>query len=506
MSNQVLNLLTAAFENPGLQQQLHTAKTPESFVSIAGKNGFNLTKEELAAALGKVHVVFGEVVQSMMGDLIAAAEAPNGEGLTTEKISGTNVDLVKRLFSRGEAFDSEGFITFFTDTPVYQFGNFDVCLDKQSIKKSADNFFSQIDAVYHEIKVIWEVGDTVFVEMDVLYWRKDGSMISLPCTDIFRVEGDKFSELRIFMDVNPVFDPSIPVPQSASVMTASEGKQVLPPGTMRRHFAEHPEAIQRIGQGYVPKWSTAGPRWSIEGGTQAGVASSEQFQVVGELASAVIAQNWDKVKSCLTDDIFYKVGSGEPRYGQQNVVDFFRETFKNIAVFTGHKVRKVWQEQDIITLEMDAYYEMVGTKEQVTIACCDIYRMRGNKVSEWRVYADMSPWGAAASEAVTLDKQKNSQVYPVIVVFQVEPTQQQELLSNIVEYMEGYVKHQPGFISSSLHKSVDGTRVINYAQWESPDFFQASISGNKRSLEPKIFQELSPDGHMYEIYHQALGN
>lgn len=503
MSNKVLNLLTAAFENPGLQEKLHTAKTPESFVSVAGENGFHLTKEELAAALGKVHMVFGEVVESMMGDLMANAATPNGKSPTTEKISGTNVDLVKRLFSRGEAFDSEGFITFFTDTPVYQFGNFDVCLDKESIKRSADNFFSQIDAVYHEIKMIWEAGDLVFVEMDVLYWRKDGSMISLPCTDIFRVEGDKFSELRIFMDVNPVFDPTIPVPQSASVMTASEGKQVLAPGTMRRHFAEHPEANQRIAQGYVPKWSIAGPRWSIEGGVQAPTASSEQFKAVGELAQAVIDQNWDKVKSCLTDDIFYKVGSGEPRYGQQNVVDFFRDTFKNIAVFTGHKVRKIWQEQDIITLEMDAYYEMVGTKEQVTIACCDIYRMRGNKVSEWRVYADISPWGAADNQTVTLDK-KNSQVFPVIVVFQVEPSQQRELLDSIVEYMEGYVKHQPGFISSSLHKSADGTRVVNYAQWENPEFFKASTSGNKRSFEPKIFQKISPDADMYEIYHQAI--
>lgn len=327
-------------------------------------------------------------------------------------------------------------------------------------------------------------------------------MISLPCTDIFRVEGDKFSELRIFMDVNPLFDPTIPVPEFASVMTVSEGKQILPPGTMRRHFAEHPEGKQRVAQGYVPKWSIAGPKWSIGEASQ--MSSSEQFQAVGELAQAVMAQDWEKVKSYLTDDIFYKVGSGEHRYGQQEVVEFFKDTFKNTAVFTGHKVRKVWQEPDIITVEMDAYYEMVGSKEQVTIACCDIYRMRGNKVSEWRVYADMSPWGKASGKTVTLDKKKNSEVLPVIVVFQVEPSQQQELLDKIVGYMEGYVKQQPGFISSSLHKSIDGTKVINYAQWESPEFFKASISGEKRSLEPKIFQQLSPDGHMYEIYHQAV--
>ena len=258
-------------------------------------------------------------------------------GTSTEQFPGKNTDLVKRLFSRGEAFDSEGFITFFTDKPVYQFGNFDVCLDKESIQKSADNLFSQIDAVYHEIKMIWEIGNTVFVEMDVLYWRKDGSMISLPCCDIFRVEEDKFSELRIFMDVNPVFNSSIPVPKSASIFTISRGKTMVPPGIMKKHFAEHPEAQERIKQGYVPKWSIVDPMWAIgeENAANRNSQSNEQFQAIGELAQAIIDQDWNKVKTYLSDDILYKVGSTEPRYGSQKVVEFFKDTFRNTAVLTG---------------------------------------------------------------------------------------------------------------------------------------------------------------------------
>ena len=392
MSNNVLSLLEDALKNPSLQQQLHTATTPDRFVNIAAENGYSLSSDELAQTLGQFHAVFGQVVDSMLESIAPNADINgNARQAKTEKISGTNVDLVKRLFSRGEAFDAEGFVTFFTDDPVYQFGNFDVCLDKKSIQKSAENFFSQIDAVYHEIKMIWEVGDLVFVEMDVTYWRKDNSEISLPCTDIFRVEGDKFSELRIFMDVNPVFDPTIPVPPSASVLTASVGKAIVPPGTMKRHFAEHPEGEQRVANGYAPKWSIAGPVWEIVK-PETNIKSAEQLNAVGELSQAIMAEDWAKVKTYLTDDIYYKVGSTEPRYGRQEVVDFFAQTFRTTAVFFGHKVRKVWQEQDIISLEMDAYYKLVPSGRQVTISCCDIYRMRGNKVSEWRVYADMSPW------------------------------------------------------------------------------------------------------------------
>jgi predicted ribosomally synthesized peptide with nif11-like leader len=500
MAQKVIDLLAAAFENPSLQQNLHAANTPESFVKIAAENGYELTKEELVAALRKVHIVFGEVVQSMMSELMGGAETTNS--LTTEKVSGTHIDMIKRLFSRGEAFDSEGFITFFTDPPLYQFGNFEVCLDKESIKKSADNFFSRIDAVYHEIKMMWEVADLVFVEMDVAYWRKDGSMVSLPCTDIFRIEGDKFSELRIFMDVNPVFDPTIPVPESASVLTVSEGRKLLPPGTMRKHFAEHPEGKQRVAQGYAPKWSIAGPRWPIGGESQ---MSSEQLKTVGELSQAVMAQDWDKVKSHLTDDILYKVGSSEPVYGPQAVVDFFKQTFQNTAVFTGHDARKVWEEPNIITIEMDAHYQLVSNKKTVTVACCDVYRLRGNKVNEWRVYADMSPWNEAqqpVKKAVTIDKNDGSTV--VMVVFSVDPSQQQQLLDNIMAYGGADVSHQPGFISSTLHKSIDGRRIVNYTQWRSREDYETFARKSLTSKAPKIFQTIPPDIHIYEIVQQTV--
>ncbi|MEH2239203.1 Nif11-like leader peptide family RiPP precursor [Nostoc sp.] len=494
MSQKVVSLLAAAFENPTLQQQLHTANTPESFVKIAAENGYKLTQEELATALGKVHVVFGEVVQSMLSQLVGAP-ATNGKSSTTEKISGTNVDMVKRLFSRGEAFDSEGFITFFSDTPVYHFGNFEVCLDKESIKKSADNFFSKISAVYHEIKMMWEEGDVVFVEMDVLYWRKDGSMVSLPCTDIFRIEGDKFSELRIFMDVNPVFDPTIPVLKSASVLTGSQGKQLLPPGIMRQHFAEHSEGKERVKQGFVPKWSIAGPKWPIGSEPVANGKLSQQLQAMGELAQAVIAQDWEKVKTYLTDDIFYKVGSGEPVYGPQAVVDFFARTFKNTAVFYGHDVRKIWQEPDIITLEMDAKYELVPSKQHVKIACCDIYRLRGNKVSEWRVYADMSPWEIV--KMATISDQAG--LLTVINVFTVQPEQQQRLVDFFIENKEIPMK-QPGFISANIHKSLDSTRVVNYIQWSNREALEsASKNPDFIAMTKQAAEFASHDFHAYEV-------
>lgn len=51
-------------------------------------------------------------------------------------------------------------------------------------------------------------------------------------------------------------------------------------------------------------------------------------------------------------------------------------------------------------------------------------------------------------------------------IFTVTPENQQALLDLLIEATETAIKHRPGYISTNLHKSVDGTHVINYAQWE----------------------------------------
>jgi hypothetical protein len=104
-----------------------------------------------------------------------------------------------------------------------------------------------------------------------------------------------------------------------------------------------------------------------------------------------------------------------------------------------------------------------------------------------------------------VDIAKDNNVITVIVHFIVEPSRQQDLVDSIVNYLETYVKQRPGFISASLHKSVDGTRVVNYAQWQSQEDFQAFIKWSQaESLEPDIFNIFHPDGHIYEIHHQAI--
>jgi heme-degrading monooxygenase HmoA len=53
-----------------------------------------------------------------------------------------------------------------------------------------------------------------------------------------------------------------------------------------------------------------------------------------------------------------------------------------------------------------------------------------------------------------------------ITVAEAEEGRQDELLALMTERAR-YMARQPGFISISLHRSLDGTRIVNYLQWGS---------------------------------------
>jgi quinol monooxygenase YgiN len=93
-----------------------------------------------------------------------------------------------------------------------------------------------------------------------------------------------------------------------------------------------------------------------------------------------------------------------------------------------------------------------------------------------------------------------SSVLTLINVFKVEPENQQRLIELLTEATEASVRQAPGFVSASLHRSTDGTKVTMYAQWRSIDDYQA-MRGDPASLpflqEALTIAQFEPG--MYEV-------
>ena len=78
----------------------------------------------------------------------------------------------------------------------------------------------------------------------------------------------------------------------------------------------------------------------------------------------------------------------------------------------------------------------------------------------------------------TIEKGRN--LMNLVNVFTVDPERQEELAELLIRATDETMRHIPGFISASIHRSLDGTRVINYAQWRSRADF-AALQTNSRA-------------------------
>jgi quinol monooxygenase YgiN len=75
-------------------------------------------------------------------------------------------------------------------------------------------------------------------------------------------------------------------------------------------------------------------------------------------------------------------------------------------------------------------------------------------------------------------------VITLINVFTVDPANQQRLVELLTEATEVSVRQAPGFVSASLHRSTDGTKVTMYAQWQSLEAYQAMRGDGPMFFEP----------------------
>ena len=95
---------------------------------------------------------------------------------------------------------------------------------------------------------------------------------------------------------------------------------------------------------------------------------------------------------------------------------------------------------------------------------------------------------------------EGSDVHTLIVVFTVERTRQDAL----VEHLRGLVAEHSqfdGFVSCSIHRSEDGTRVAEYIQWRSAAHMRAVLDtpeGRAQVAESSRIANMH-DAHVYQV-------
>ena len=102
---------------------------------------------------------------------------------------------------------------------------------------------------------------------------------------------------------------------------------------------------------------------------------------------------------------------------------------------------------------------------------------------------------------------KDAKLITFINVFTVEPTNQRRVVELLAQVTDRFVRNAPGFVSSALHRSVDGTRVTMYAQWRTIEDYEAMRQDAAPALflrEALTLAKFEPG--MYEVVESFVPN
>jgi heme-degrading monooxygenase HmoA len=97
---------------------------------------------------------------------------------------------------------------------------------------------------------------------------------------------------------------------------------------------------------------------------------------------------------------------------------------------------------------------------------------------------------------------ENSGIVTQITTVKLPPDNQDEVLHLMTERAK-FMARQPGFVSVSLHRSKDGSHVVNYIQWKDREQLEAAHHAPEfRKQWPKfgkLADEIEPV--LYDVVH-----
>jgi quinol monooxygenase YgiN len=94
----------------------------------------------------------------------------------------------------------------------------------------------------------------------------------------------------------------------------------------------------------------------------------------------------------------------------------------------------------------------------------------------------------------------NSQLTTAITVFNVEPENNRQLIDLLVRAAQEVIRKQPGFISLSIHQSLDKTQVVSYSQWQSRQAFDEVLQhATVIPYVQAILKLATFEPHFYEV-------
>ena len=253
----------------------------------------------------------------------------------------SKLGLVKAVQAAYFAKDWALFKSYFADQVYYRVGNVTEVEGPEAVASYLRDLPSNgLTITRMDVRGAWETDTVAIAEYTMGGARGDGRAVEYPCVDIYRFEGDKFIDWRVYA-IEPTF--------------------VNDPGAV---------TLKR------PTVASRGP-----GGTP-----TEPQRIVNTFQMALRDGDKATALSLLTGDALVKVGDRPEVESPQSILEHVQEIFSKRLRPTGAEPLDVWNFDGVMLVEMIVQASRVRDGRAVEYPCVESYRFGDGKIREWRIY------------------------------------------------------------------------------------------------------------------------
>jgi ketosteroid isomerase-like protein len=112
---------------------------------------------------------------------------------------------LEKVFEAVDSKDAEKLVSYMADDAVFRFANAQEVEGKEDILSMLQSFYASIEALNHKIIDSWQVDDNVICRGEVTYTRMDGSQLSVPFANFFKMKGNLIKSYLIYVDASQLY-------------------------------------------------------------------------------------------------------------------------------------------------------------------------------------------------------------------------------------------------------------------------------------------------------------
>jgi len=117
---------------------------------------------------------------------------------------------------------------------------------------------------------------------------------------------------------------------------------------------------------------------------------SSNAELIRTLIGAVDAADHAVIAALTSADVHFRFGNSEPTDTQGELLAA-AGSFRGAIADLRHTIINLWEvDDDTVVATMDVYYRRFDGVE-LTLPCCNVFRVRGGVVDQYLIYMDVNP-------------------------------------------------------------------------------------------------------------------